>query len=408
MPKRLWFYYAGFVIVLAFLLGGGTVQGLWTDRVIQIALIPALFLGLGRIDDSRWSLAAKILAAATILLLALNFLPIGRDWPGGESATASGIFWTVAASRTFESMLVYLPVLSFALFLSRFADQDQERLLRFVVVGLLINLGVGAFQLSSSATGAGDANILPYALNAGVFVNPNHFSALVNAVIPIFAYFYLRRTSRPLFFGALLALMLLYLFAVGSRAGMGISLCVAAISILMFAKLPRLRTLRPIMIAIIILMAAGLSTLQPDFLGVSGTSRGAIYMTTIRAFLEHWIFGTGIGTFENVYPIYEDLGSITSSYVNHAHNDFLELALEAGIPGLALMAGFFVLVFRGAGRTQMAKAYAVSVIAIAAHSLVDYPARTMAIAVLLAVLTAHLFSIRGRDAPARQRRSQAS
>lgn len=396
MFRRAGFYYAGSIIVLALLLGGGTMQALWTDRVLQLALIPALFLGLGRIDDSRWSPAAKGLAVLTILIFVIHLLPLGRLWPTGDASGAQGTFFSVAASRTVESMLVYIPMLSFALYVSRFTDQDQERLLRFVIVGVLVNLGVGAFQLSASGPGSVDNPILPYQLAAGVFANPNHFSAMVVAVIPLLAYYYLRRTNRPLIFAGFLTLTLLYLFAVGSRAGVGVALCAVAVSVFMMARIPHLRAMRPILVTASILAAGAFFVMQPDFVDIGGTSRGNIFATTFQAIRDHWILGTGIGSFESVYPFYENPRLVTGEYVNHAHNEFLEIWLETGVIGLLVLAAFFGLVLLGAARTSMATAFTIAILAIAAHGLVDYPTRTMAIGILLAYFSAHVLSAQDR------------
>ncbi|MEM6476987.1 MAG: hypothetical protein AAF687_12540, partial [Pseudomonadota bacterium] len=64
-----------------------------------------------------------------------------------------------------------------------------------------------------------------------------------------------------------------------------------------------------------------------------------------------------------------------------AHNDYLEIAIEAGIPGLALVAGWLILVgwlsvrvsrspFRWAGWASSA-----ILLAIALQSITDYPLR---------------------------------
>jgi hypothetical protein len=103
--------------------------------------------------------------------------------------------------------------------------------------------------------------------------------------------------------------------------------------------------------------------------------------------------GSGVGSFETVYRMLESPGSLTWEYINHAHNDFLETWLEAGWPGVFLIAGFLcwwiaasVTIWRGA-RTPyggLALAGAVVVGGLLAHSVVDYPLRTPALATLLA------------------------
>src|SRR5581483_9726291 len=82
------------------------------------------------------------------------------------------------------------------------------------------------------------------------------------------------------------------------------------------------------------------------------------------------------------------------AYVNHAHDDYLETWLELGWPGLALIAAFLawwlVSVVR-IGRNgrdddaSLATAGAVVVGLLLAHSAVDYPLRTPALATLFAL-----------------------
>jgi len=60
------------------------------------------------------------------------------------------------------------------------------------------------------------------------------------------------------------------------------------------------------------------------------------------------LFGTGLGTYEHVYPRYKTL--IGKERWEHAHNDYLEGAIELGIPGLIIgiyiLGGFYVMMFR--------------------------------------------------------------
>lgn len=385
------------MIVLALILGGGTEQGLWTDRILEIALLPALFLGLSRIDESRWSIAAKVLVLAVLVLFAVQFIPIGRPWPNSTEAVANGLFLTAAADRTLESLLFFVPVLGFALFLSQFPSPEQERLLRFVVVGLLINLGIGAFQLSASDGGSTDT-LLPYALRAGVFANENHFSTLVVAAIPLLAYFFLHRTDRPAIFAGLVGLLLVYLFAIGSRAGMAMSLIITGIVVVMFSRLLSGRVIRATVVAALVIVGAGFALIQPDLLAIAGDMRGAIFTSTLEAIRDHWVIGTGIGSFVNVYPIYEDPTHLLNTYINHAHNDYLELLLEAGFFSLILVLAFLLLVAHRARSSTMSMAFSLSIAAIAVHSMVDYPLRTMAISILMAYLAANVLSVSARGA----------
>jgi O-antigen ligase len=83
--------------------------------------------------------------------------------------------------------------------------------------------------------------------------------------------------------------------------------------------------------------------------------------------------------------------------VNDAHNDYLELVMEAGLPaalGICLFFCFFVVagfrIMRGAFGEQRALAGSafVGITMILLHSLVDYPLRMIAISTTLAFLSA--------------------
>ena len=63
---------------------------------------------------------------------------------------------------------------------------------------------------------------------------------------------------------------------------------------------------------------------------------------TIDAAIAYLPFGSGLGSFTSVYPLFEKPeGTLANTYANHAHNDAAEAALETGVFGLVLM-GLFV------------------------------------------------------------------
>ena len=112
----------------------------------------------------------------------------------------------------------------------------------------------------------------------------------------------------------------------------------------------------------------------------------------------HLPLGAGIGAFDPIYRSLESPETMTGSYLNHAHNDFLELWLETGVVGALLLVGF--LVWYGMGcwdvwrarssspRTNLARAGSIVILLILAHSTVDYPLRTSALATLFALACA--------------------
>jgi O-antigen ligase len=88
----------------------------------------------------------------------------------------------------------------------------------------------------------------------------------------------------------------------------------------------------------------------------------------------------------------EDPDKTDRIYVNHAHNDYLELALETGLSGVLIIILFLmwwvnsvVRMVRSPASDQFAMAGAIASAAILIHSLVDYPLRTAAISTLFAM-----------------------
>lgn len=135
-----------------------------------------------------------------------------------------------------------------------------------------------------------------------------------------------------------------------------------------------------------------------------GEFRPEIWTDTIFAIRTYLPWGTGMGTFLPVFMITERLEIVSDLVVNRAHNDFLELALEAGLPGLMLAVVIAGLLVRGAllgwlsgearVRGQIFCATSALLI-IGAHSLLDYPLRSMSLATIAAVCAAVLLDPRG-------------
>ena len=137
----------------------------------------------------------------------------------------------------------------------------------------------------------------------------------------------------------------------------------------------------------------------PGRLGVetSVQTRDVMLRTTARAIADFMPLGSGLGSFPKVYDLYEDPRQVTDTYVVHAHNDYAELALETGIPGILLLLAFLAWwagqawqVWRSAESAPFARAASIATAAILAHSLVDFPLRTAAIASVFAACLALL------------------
>jgi O-antigen ligase len=128
-------------------------------------------------------------------------------------------------------------------------------------------------------------------------------------------------------------------------------------------------------------------------------NRLTILRDSIPIIRQHPWFGTGLGTFPVVYPAYRSFYSDT--FVNAAHNDYLQLIVETGFIGALALVSFFWIYVREFLRllpewhlnpfATLRIAAAVSCVGLLVHSFVDFnlhiPANAALFFVLLAVAT---------------------
>jgi len=131
---------------------------------------------------------------------------------------------------------------------------------------------------------------------------------------------------------------------------------------------------------------------------VGSQKRSTIIITTLRAARDYLPLGSGGGSFPVIYPSYENPEDASFEYINHGHSDYSEFLLEYGIPGAGIIILALALWIACLPRLRptngpesgVMRAAFVSIGMVAAHSLVDYPIRTAAIAAVVAMAAALL------------------
>ncbi|MCK9541352.1 MAG: O-antigen ligase family protein [Novosphingobium sp.] len=133
--------------------------------------------------------------------------------------------------------------------------------------------------------------------------------------------------------------------------------------------------------------------------GQDDARRPAIWEDAAFSARRFWPVGAGMGTFDEVFQIDESLEYLSPRTAGRAHNDFLEIAIEAGLPGLALVAGWIVWCLVAAARARgsphrwLAWGATGMLAAIASQSLLDYPLRNQTLLCMAALAIAMLAAI---------------
>lgn len=432
----------GAVLILALLIGGASRENLLQVSLIELASLPLLGLAIWRLSTAGGWAAVRVPAliiamAVAVPLLQLIPLPF-ETWaslPGralaADALKMAGLDhgWRPISLVPLESWRHALALLPpAAVFLAAACLKDGERRWITLIIPAVaaLSLMVGIAQLA----GGNDSTFYiydttNYGAAVGLFANRNHQAALLVASLP-FAVLYLDfRTRDPrrllLAFaaaGALVLVEIVALVVVQSRAG--VLLLVPALVgglLLIWRAGERRMAIRAAGVLGLVTVAAlgaaflfGGAPLMERFSQV-GDGRLHTAPVTAQAAMAHMPLGAGLGSFPQVYAGLEPIETMGTTYWNHAHNDYLEIALDAGIPGLLVLGAFLIwwlgrvwAAWRGETlAAHLARIAGVATALLLIHSIVDYPLRTLALACVFAFACGLMTPV----PPSRQRPSGA-
>lgn len=444
MTSRLFSFACAGFLVLALLIGGATREEVIAPDIVGLLALPLLGWAIWRLRDRSPEPAERfafIILAGCFLVGLVQLIPLppglwtalpGRG-PIIDDLAAAGLTpgWapiSLKPQATLSALLCLIPAA--ALFLAlRTLDQPGRRWLVLVVLGVaVLSAVVGGLQV----VGGPDSPLRFYAVTnpqpaVGFFSNRNHLASLFVCVVPFATLEALEAASRRPVGRVRIALMLALILLAGagvlltqSRAGallLGISL-LGGVAMGWRAGLARGQGRLVLAGGVLLLGLAAVSA--PLVFGSVFDRLGGGFDTEIRipaaqiaagAALTYAPFGSGLGSFVPIYMMHETQTSMQDTYVNHAHNDWLELLVETGLLGAAVMIAFLFwfarLALRAWRRHNTAggpgvRAASVVILLLLGHSLVDYPLRSPAMMCVFALACGLMLAPRAAPAETAQ------
>ena len=458
---RFYAFVAFFVIV--FFTGGGSrddIQSLLVLRPLAI-LFCAYALTVKAPEQWKGRMFPLFITTALLVLMVLQLIPLPPSvWTAlperqifADIADIAGIEqpWrplTLSPSKTLNSLFALaVPIAAMMLYLN--LDRDyRKRVVPVLILLCAISALWAIFQVIGPARGPLYIyRITNFGTGVGIFANRNHQAVMLASSIAMLGWYAgsLKPHSKQaaLKFSASIATILVFvplIFITGSRAGL--LLMVPALLLALFlvyfgvyypgagsrkrrsaSSKNSLLSGRRMLLAIGIMAISGMAiasillsrSLAFDRLFSGGNVeelRWQLLPTLFTMLKDYMPWGSGFGSFEHVYKIYESQELLNPSYLNQAHNDWLQYPIEGGVP--ALLIAFCAIIWfirrlwigaknwRSSNPAKYSVLMCIAVILfLLAASIGDYPLRVPAImavfAILVCVFNDGINSVQRRD-----------
>lgn len=427
-------------MLAALLMGGG--QSWPGEQLLALFGLLLIVVALARVQISEvhpdrfryfWALPAALISVPLLQLIPLpewvwSQLPGRADLLTSLSmAGADKEGWGTLTLNPLETeRLLYTALLPIGIFMAAMTMRGGQR--RKVVGMVVLFAGasglMGLLQLLDETGRRLHFYDITNPFSAvGFFANRNHLASLLLVCIPVTAGLladrvrHRRRSASDLWVwlgAALLVVLAVCATATGSRAGFLLlmpALLAGGVAFQWSARggMPK-RVASLFGLAVVIATALIVQfTLYAQIDRIAHEDfdefRADMYVRTLDSAGDTWGVGYGMGSFLHAYDDVGDVAADYSVYVNHAHNDYLELWLEGGLPALALMLAAIVLLIGTMKKKlqppegvhdedthhrglQIGAGFGLALLLV--HSLVDYPLRTLTLASVAALLAAIL------------------
>lgn len=268
---------------------------------------------------------------------------------------------------------------------------SRRRLYQFVLAMAIFGFAVSLFALLQDSSNTDKIyGVVPvHYLSVfiyGPYVNHNHYAGLMEMLTPLACAVGLFETGvkRNLLLFATIVMATSIVLSRSRGGVIGIAASATFVCITLYRRDREHRASLAILgviaaVGILVALLANrsglhrLSEMQDDY-------RVAIYSDSICMWLDRPLLGFGWGTFPVVYPQFRSF--YTDTFINHAHNDYLETLTETGLVGAALAGWFLFAMFRGGMRkiadksdskgSTLSLGLLAAIVALLAHSFMDF------------------------------------
>lgn len=420
-------------IATLMLFGGASRADVFGQAVVRILSALVLFSSALQMDRAalRQVAVPLIAVSALALIMLVQLIPLspalwtalpGRDLFLDALAMAGvPLGWrpaSITPDLTLNALLALLPAAAALSVMSVIPRPFYPAVLAMLLVAIAFSVLLGTLQVATG--GAYLYGITNVGSAVGSFANRNHSALFTALALPILAGWISlpsrhRRSNGIRGWVAICGAAVVFpvLLVTGSRGGLLLGALGAIAGAVIVAgpggmvRGKRRLVVLGIGVAVFAASTAVFLTFARDEafqrLFASGDSSSETRVDLLPVFVrmigDYFPFGSGFGSFEVVYRIYEPHEKLGPFYLNEAHNDLAQIAIEGGLAALLVVAGFALWVsvkfvsawfVSSSPSVLLARVGGAVMILTAASSLFDYPLRTPLMAVVFSIASTWL------------------
>lgn len=335
---------------------------------------------------------------------------------------------------TEAAWLALLPPLAVFLVTVSLDESALRRIVYLFLAMATVQAILGLVQFGGGSSTTFRTSLSDIGAAVGTYVNRNHLAGMLAMALPIGLGLLASRVGRSregmryqsrglmkrlasaisqpsrfnqgMIFGAVCLALLLGIVFSRSRSGITLAMLGIFLSALFYGlklggsrstKLAVLLTVGGVALALQIGLAPVLERFSVE--GALEDARWAIYATSLAGVAAFFPFGSGLGSFPEIYRRFQP--DEIREFVNHAHNDYLEYLFEGGLVAAVVIVLFLVLYLRAWPRlvrrprwgtlSFMQAGAGLGLLLMALHGLTEYNWHIPANAIYFALMAAVFF-----------------